>query len=551
MIGTYRNTRRILEILKILAHHRVGPLAERFFVFRVLAWISGFNPATRRHRRVHNQPERLRMALEDLGPTFIKFGQMLSTRMDQLPEAVGQEMKKLQDNVPPFDFEEVKPIVEESLKGRLEDHFTRFDPKPVASASIAQVHNAQTRDGRQVAVKVMRPNASEQVEADLSILYSLARIIETYVPEWKRFHALKVVEEFSDTLRNEMDFHIEATHAQQLWKNFKNDSTLHVPEVYWNMTSRRVLTLEWVDGVPVSEYLRTRRIGSEPGPDPETVARNVITAFFNQVFRDGYFHADQHPGNIFVRSDGSVSIVDFGIVGHVTLQTRIWLADMLRGFLMRDYRKVAQVHIDAGYIHPDTDMDEFEEAARQVGEPVFGQPLKEISIARLLGQMFKVTERFQMEVQPQLLLLQKTMFTLEGVGREIYPDLNMWELSEPLVREWMKEHFGPKGVYNALHRDVKDLSHVAGYVPQLLYTGLARLAHDRMQMRLHPDFLRELESHLDRGFRRQAMAITIGLSFLSAAVLIAADSSPWLYMPILIYGGFSYLRSLLLFREGG
>ncbi|MBF0621478.1 MAG: 2-polyprenylphenol 6-hydroxylase [Magnetococcales bacterium] len=545
MLSTYRNLLRLAEILGILVRHRIPALVDRFFMFRLMAWVIGLRPSIRRHWREHDEAARLRMALEELGPTFVKFGQMLSTRMDALPENIGKEMKKLQDSVPPFPIEEVRAAIQSSLGGPVESFYAEFNETPVASASIAQVHKALSLDGRVVAVKVMRPNAASVVEKDISILLSLARIVNEYVPEWKRFKVSSVVDEFAETIRKEMDFQVEAAHAQQLHKNFEDDATLWVPEVMWPQTGRQILTLEWIDGTPVSEYLRDK----SNGPDPALVARNLITMFFHQVFRDGYFHADLHPGNIFVQPDGGIAIVDFGIVGQVTLQTRLWLAEMMKGFLLRDYRKVAQIHLDAGYVPSDTDMEAFEEACRQVGEPVFGRPLKEISIARLLAQMFKVTARFQMEVQPQLLLLQKTMFTLEGVGREINPELNMWLLTEPLVREWMKEYMGPKGKLKSLNRDIQDLTHAVGYLPRLLHTGLERLVHDRMQMRLHPDFLENLERNIQSGFHRQSLSIAGSAFFIAAAILIAADASPFWYVPALFFGTINMIKGFLMVRS--
>ncbi|MBF0589723.1 MAG: 2-polyprenylphenol 6-hydroxylase [Magnetococcales bacterium] len=544
MLNAFRNLSRLFAIYNILVRHRVGPLADNILLFRIGAWMAAWRPSVRRHRRENSPAARLRMALEELGPTFIKFGQALSTRMDTLPDEVGLEMKKLQDSVPPFPYEQVEEIVQESLGAPIDTYYSEFNKEPVASASIAQVHKAMTRDGREVAVKVIRPNAASQVEADIRILTSLARLIDTYIPDLRRLRAVKVVDEFAETIRNEMDFTVEASHAQQFRENFKDDDTLQVPEVIWPLTTPKVLTLGWISGTPVSEYLRD----PDAGPDRKIVAENMISAFFNQVFRDGYFHADQHPGNMFVKPTGAIAIVDFGMVGQVPLQTRLWLAEMLKGFLMRDYRKVAQIHLDAEYIPPETDIELFEEACRQVGEPIFGRPLKEISIAKLLGQMFKVTERFQMEVQPQLLLLQKTMFTLEGVGREVHPDLNMWQLAEPLVRAWMKEHMGPKGKMRRAKRDMQDLTHVAGYLPRLLHSGLERLAHDRMHIRLHPDFLKNLENRVDSGFRRQATSITGGLLFLGASVLIAAEVSPLMYVPPLTLSIYYLLKNALNIR---
>ncbi|MGN7613648.1 2-polyprenylphenol 6-hydroxylase [Magnetococcales bacterium HHB-1] len=545
MLVTFRNLLRLFAIIRVVAHYQIDFLTERFFLFRALSWISGLKPSTRRYRRDAPPEKRLREALEKLGPTFVKFGQALSTRMDALPEKIGLEMKQLQDKVLPFSFEQVRETVEESLEETLESAFIEFEVEPVASASVAQVHHAITRDGQEVAVKVMRPDAESKVEADIRILTALGRLIDSYAPEWKRLHVLKVVEEFSETIRKEMDFTIEATHAQQLYENFKDDEIILVPQVFWQFTGRRVLTLEWVSGMSVSDYLRNRPMQ----PSGRVVAENIITIFFNQVFRDGYFHADQHPGNIFVLPKGVIGVVDFGIMGQVSLQTRLWLADIMRGFLMRDYRKVAQIHLDAEYVPPETDMDAFEDACRQVGEPIFGQPLKKISIADLLGKMFKVAQTFEMEVQPQLLLLQKTMFTLEGVGREIYPDLNMWKLTEPLVRAWMQEHFGPKGRYREIRKDLRNISHFAGYVPKLLHRGLERLAHDRLQLRLNPDFLDRLTYHLESGFKHLVVTAIHGFIFLGAILLAAGEASPWLYGPLLAFALLGFLKTLVIYHR--
>lgn len=544
MFDTYRNVLRLIAILRILARHGVVPFEERFWPVRLLSFLVSLNPATWHHRRHDPREVRLRQAIEELGATFIKFGQALSTRMDVLPDEIGREMKKLQDAVPPFPFEQVKEIVERNLGGPLRQFYTVFDSKPVASASIAQVHWATTREGRQVAVKVRRPRVAEVVEDDIRVLMALADLVEEYIPEWQRFRARKVVEEFADTIRSEMDFRVEASRAQQFRQNFQGDPLLKVPEVIWNLSTPEVLTMEWVSGLPIDE-LATH---PELHLDPLHVARNIITVFFKQVFRDGYFHADQHPGNIFVQNDGTIVMLDFGIVGHISLQTRIWLAEMLAGFLNHDYHKVARAHLDAGYVPPDTNMDAFEDACRQIGEPIFGQPLKEISIAHLLEQLFQVTERFQMEVQPQLLLLQKTMLTLEGVGRELGPDLNVWMLAEPLIKAWMIDHMGPKGRLRQARDDFGDLAHLAGQLPKLLTVGLERIVHDRVRIKIDPSSLDRLERRLAQGNRRQNATIGGGLLFVGGAILFVGNASAWLYVPPFFLATLSFLRGMGMIR---
>ncbi|MBF0283986.1 MAG: 2-polyprenylphenol 6-hydroxylase [Magnetococcales bacterium] len=523
MISIFHNLLRLAFIFRTLARHGVVPFADRFFLSRAVVWVVGLNPFMWRHRRRTPRAVRLRMAMEELGPTFIKFGQTLSTRMETLPKDIGLEMKRLQDDVPPFPFETVKQTIEDDLNNTLETLFRQIEPVPVASASIAQVHRALTRDGRDVAVKVLRPNVEQIVEQDIRVLTALAELIEEHIPEWNRFKVRKVVVEFADTIRGEMNFQVEAARAQRFRKNFEGDPVLHVPQIHWPLTSRRVMTSEWVTGVPIDD------LAQYPGPRPDVqrVARNVVTVFFKQVFRDGFFHADQHPGNLLVKPDGTLIIVDFGIVGTVSHQTRIWLAELLHGFISQDYRKVARIHLAAGYIPDDTDVDDFEEACRQMAEPIFGRPLKEISIANLLSELFKVTEQFQMEVQPQLLLLQKTMFTLEGVGRELDPEMNMWVLAEPLIADWMRDNLGPKGKLRTLRQDAEEVFHSAGNLPRMIYDGVERLARDRVKVRLHPASMERLERRMSIGFRRQATAIGGGAFLISSAILAAGGMPFW------------------------
>ena len=542
MLGHFHTLARLARIVWVLARYDVEPMASRFFPFRLLTGLSGLSPETRRNCRGYPAPVRLRKALESLGPAFIKFGQALSTRMDALSDEVGMELKKLQDEVPPFSFDVVQETVEKELGGPLEGFFKGFTPIPVASASIAQVHRATTREGRDVAVKVLRPDVQKIVETDIRMLTTLADLIVAFIPEWKRFRVRRVVDEFATTIRHEMNFQMEGARAQKFQNNFRNDPEMRTPSVIWSHSSRRVLTLEWISGIPIDDLDKH----PEANLDSTRISKNIITSFFKQVFRDGFFHADQHPGNMFVMSDGTIAILDFGIIGRVSMEDRIWLAKLLQGFLLRDYHQVAQVHLDAGYVPQGTDMDAFEEACRMIAEPIFGQPVKEISIARLLAQLFKVTEEFDMAVQPQLLLLQKTMLVLEGVGREINPDLNMWVLAEPLIQEWMAKNLGPAGKIRNARQQVKKLGDSAALLPDLLFSGVERLARDRLRVRLHPTSLTGLEHAIATGFRRQTAAITGGTLFMGAALLSLAGFSAWWYLPPMILAAFNLLRTISL-----
>jgi ubiquinone biosynthesis protein len=540
MLGHYRTFLRLVEIINILVRFKIEPFASRFLPYRLLAWSYGWHPTTRMVRRKYKAPARLRKALEALGPTFVKFGQALSTRMDALPEEVGLEMKKLQDAVAPFPFEDVRKILEKDLNGPLEKFFIHFDPTPIASASMAQVHRATTQGGRDVAVKVRRPNVAGIVEMDIGMLTTLAEFIEHNFPEWKRLRIKRVVKEFAASIRNELDFQVEAARADQFQKNFKHDPELLSPAVMWELTSPQILTMDWVNGVPIDELTKK----PNPNLNAKQVSVNLITGFFKQVFRDGFFHADQHPGNIFVLDSGTVALLDFGIVGRIKIQDRIYLAELLQGFITRDYAKVAQVHLDAAYIPRHTDLAEFEEACRQIAEPIFGQPVKDISIGRLLAQLFKVTERFEMSVQPHLLLLQKTMLTLEGVGREINPELNMWFLAEPLIREWMMENLGPKGQIKIAAKQVHRIAHSSFNMPELIFNGVEKLANDRLAVNIHSESLARLEQQISMGFRRQASAVIGAGLFLGGAMMVTSDLPPIWYWPPLLLAALFFLRSL-------
>lgn len=545
MLGHYRTFLRLVEILHILVRYRIEPFTSRFLPYRLLTLPYGLIPANRRLYRDHSAPVRLRLALEALGPTFVKFGQALSTRMDALPEEVGVEMKKLQDEVPPFPFPLVRKKIEKDLGGPLESFFTAFDPVPIASASMAQVHRATTQSGRDVAVKVRRPDVVGFVRMDIIMLNTLADIIEYYIPEWKRFRIKRVVEEFATSISNELDFQVEASRAHQFSQNFRKDSELFSPTVLWELTSPRILTMTWINGVPIDEVITHHRFLDL---DPKKISVNLITGFFKQVFRDGFFHADQHPGNIFVLEDGTVALLDFGIVGRIRVQDRIWLAELLQGFISRDYAKVAQVHLDAGYVPRDTDLEEFEEACRQIAEPIFGQPVKDISIGRLLAQLFKVTERFDMSVQPHLLLLQKTMLTLEGVGREINPELNMWFLAEPLIRAWMMENLGPAGQAKNVARQIKQVARSSVHMPEMIMAGIEKVASDQLMINIHSDTIERLERQISVGFRRQAASITGAGLFLGGSIMVTAGYPSIWYGPPLILAAIFFFRSLFTIR---
>jgi len=446
-----RRNLRLMRIGHILATHGMAALAVRMRLFYPYVWLVQLFRGDELPKDLGTQ---LRLVLEQLGPTFIKFGQMLSTRVDLLPMAVALELKKLQDDVPPESFDKVRRVIESSFKKPLtgEDGvFASFDEQPIAAASIAQVHFAELKDGRHVAVKVRRDHISRTIESDLAILKLLAALFHRYFPEYHRLKAPAVIEEFATTIRGELNLRAEAAHCSRFAENFADVEGVRVPEILWEYTHTEVLTSERISGTKIDN--RAQLVAE--GHDCLRLCERAATLFFHMVFVDGYFHADMHPGNIFVAENGDIVLVDFGIVGRLDIKSRRYIASMLMAFLQEDYKRAAEVHVEAGYVPADTDISAFEDALREVGVPIFNRPLGEISIAELLLSMFAVTERFKMETRPELLLLQKTMVVIEGVARELSDQVNIWMLARPLITEWVVRHMGPVGKAEALADEVR------------------------------------------------------------------------------------------------
>lgn len=382
--------------------------------------------------------ERLAKACERLGPSFIKLGQALSTRADLVGEAIASDLSHLQDSVPPFSAKKARRIIEEQLGDSIENLFSEFDDKPMAAASIAQVHKAVTEDGRKVAVKVLRPNIEAAFERDIEWLLWMSELAERTSPTLKMLKPVEVIEQLAETVQVEMDLRLEAAAASELKSNFEGDQSFKVPEVDWKRTARRVLVTEWVEGINVAEKGALVRAGY----DIDLLLANASAIVFRQIFRDGFFHADMHPGNVFIGKNGQIIVVDFGIMGRLSERSRLFLAQALLGFLRRDYKRVAEVHFEYGFVPKHKSVEMFAQACRAVGEPIMGLPLNEISVAKLLGQLFKVAEDFEMNTDPSLFLLHKTLMMAEGLGRMLNPNVNMWKLAEPLIAEWAGEHFG-------------------------------------------------------------------------------------------------------------
>jgi ubiquinone biosynthesis protein len=511
VIGLFRSARNLTRLVRIgltLARH------DALFPFDSVAGAAPFLRVPRllrRNNRAQGRPgERLAAALTELGPSFIKLGQMLSTRADLLGDEITEDLTQLQDRLPPFAAAQARALIEAEFERPLASLFARFEDTAVAAASIAQVHFAVTTEGAEVAVKVLRPGIARAMARDLDLFLWLARLAERTQPQLRRLKPVEVVETFAQSVQLEMDLRFEAAAASELAENFAGDPGFRVPRIDWLRTGRTVLTTERIGGIRVDD--RAALVAA--GHDVDAVLRNAAGAFFKQVFRDGFFHADLHPGNMFVDEDGALAVVDFGIMGRLDRQTRYYLADMLIGFLTGDYRRVAEVHFDAGYVPRRRSIDAFTQACRSIGEPILGRPLNDISLARLLAQLFHVTEQFDMETQPQLLLLQKTMVLVEGVGRRLDPAVNIWGLARPLVEEWMRDNRGPEA---QLRQRLDAFTETLDEVPRLL-RNLDKLIGDWAQegVVLHAESLATQAAH-----RARLLPLLVIPLWIAAAALVA------------------------------
>jgi ubiquinone biosynthesis protein len=458
----------------LLGHERVRGLRIAFsllFFWRGLVW-----PVTAEPRAA-----RLRKALESLGPIFVKFGQLLSTRRDLVPLDLADELAKLQDAVPPFGSEQVVAILNSAYAKPYREIFSQFDLTPVASASIAQVHYAVIGTGKQTgkeaAVKILRPEIGRIIGKDIALLDVVASLVEVLFEDGKRLRPHEVVVEFDKTIHDELDLIREASNASQLRRNFADGKLLYVPEIYWDYCHKEVMVMERIDAIAVNDVATLKAHGISL----ERLARDGVEIFFTQVFRDGFFHADMHPGNIFVRKDGIYSGVDFGIMGTLSDTDKNFLAQIFMAFFMRDYRRIALAHIDAGWVPYDTRVDEFEGAVRAVCEPIFDRPLNEIFFGNVLLRLFEVSRRFKMEIQPQLMQLQKTFLQVEGLGRQLYPALDLRPLAQPILRRWMDEQIGMRGLMRQIREEAPLWTRTLPHLPRLVYRALNDDAPRRLE----------------------------------------------------------------------
>ncbi len=547
-----REALRVLHIAWVLARHGLDEVllaTPLFRAIRFLRYLSPFWLASLGRRPPRGV--RIRRALEDLGPIYVKFGQILSTRRDLLPDDIAEELSKLQDQVPPFPGEQARAIIEQSLGAPVSELFAEFQVEPLASASIAQVHAARLHDGTEVIVKVVRPGIEKTIQRDVELLYTIARLARRYSREARRLRPVEVVEEYDRTIHDELDLMREAANCTQLRRNFEGSEMLIVPQVYWDYTRRNVMVQERVYGIPVDRIEDLKRAGI----DLKRLGEYGVEIFFTQVFRDNFFHADMHPGNIFVTPEGRYISVDFGIMGTLTTEDQRYLAENLLAFFHRDYRRVAELHVESGWVPPNTRIDEFEAAIRTVSEPIWEKPIAEISFGQFLLRLFQTARRFDMEVQPQLVLLEKTLLNIEGLGRMLYPELDLWSTAKPFMERWMAQQVGPRAFVRRVKESLPQLSEELPEIPHLSWRLLKKANDGELEIRWRSDELECLRRELRAGQRATRQTIAGG-SLLLAGLLLNLGTVPLLPSignPLLVLGlsgtGLALLLRQLLRRD--
>jgi ubiquinone biosynthesis protein len=463
---------RVMRINFILVRYNLDEFIYSTTWFSPFRFFMYFNPWYWTLKNKSTRGQRIRYALEALGPIFIKAGQVLSTRRDILPDDIADELALLQDRVAPFSGKKAVAIVQGSLGMPINEIFLQFDEQPLASASIAQVHAATLRDGKLAVVKVLRPGIKKLIDRDIDLLYTLAKLAQRYSAESRKFKPTEIIAEIEHTLYDELDLMRECANASQLRRNFAGSPLLYVPEIYWSYSRNNVLVMERITGIPVHDIAALQASGM----NLKNLAERGIEVFFTQVFRDSFFHADMHPGNIFVSTDDlefpQFLAVDFGIVGSLSAKDQRYLAENMLAFFKRDYRRVAELHIASGWLPPDTRVDQFEGAIRAVCEPIFEKPLSQISFGQLLLRLFQAARRFHINIQPQLILLQKTLLNIEGLGRQLYPDLDLWAASKPIIERWLKKQMGVRAFVQRVQDNLPLWAEMLPEMPGLVFEVL-------------------------------------------------------------------------------
>jgi len=514
-----RQALRLMRINRILMHHGLDEFVVAGPFHRTLRLLMRISPWNWGPRHQGPRGVRLREALEELGPIFIKFGQVLSTRRDLLPDDIADELARLQDNVPPFPTSDARAIIEASLGSPIAELFERFDDSPLASASIAQVHSARLFDGSEVVVKVLRPGIDKLIERDISLLHGIASTAQFFWKDCRRFRPVDVVTEIEKTLLDELDLMREGANGALLRRNFEGSEQLYVPQIHWDWSRRDVLVMERIHGTPIAQV----QVLKDQGIDMALLARNGVEIFFTQVFTHNFFHADMHPGNIFVEPDGRYIAVDFGIMGSLDEADKQYMAEIFLAFFRRDYRGVVEAHVNAGWIDAKFRQHEMEAAARTVCEPIFQRPLSEISFAAVLMQVFQIARRFQFEVQPQLILLHKTLLNIEGLGRQLYPQLDLWETAQPFFETWMADQLGPRAVLRRLKRELPRWGEILPELPALHHQLLQQAVDGKLQLSSRDQHTDALRSEIKRGNGRTVLAILGGALLIATLPLLPIE----------------------------
>ena len=526
MRHSLRQFLRIWHIGVILKQYRLDELFNTTRLPGPVRWMRVFIPTG---KDVSGLPrgERLRLALQELGPVYVKFGQILSTRRDLLPLDIANELALLQDQVPPFSGEQARDIIEEALGEPVDTIFASFDTQPLASASIAQVHPATLHDGREAVVKVVRPDIEKQLRKDIDLLKAIAKIAEKFLQGGARIQPLEVVREFEGVVFDELDMQREAANASMLRRNFQGSSDLYIPEVYWKWCKRRVMVMERVSGLPVGDIDGLR----EHGVNLKKLARRGIRVFYTQVFRDNLFHADMHPGNILVDAsnpeDPSFIAMDFGIVASLSPKDLYYIAENFKALFNQNYRRVAALHIDAGWVPETTRLDELEAAVRTVGEPNFTRPLNEVSFGKLLFDLFQVAHRFQLTLQPQLLMLQKTLLNIEGLGRQLDPELDIWSVAKPELETILRERHNIENISQELRERLPGWLAKAPEIPGLVHDFLVKANSGQLLTRTATEDAARLRQEQFVARRKTLQALAGGSLSIPGALLIAMETGPW------------------------
>ena len=508
---------RLLSIQRVLVRHGLDDLITATHFLRPMRYLFYLFP---RAKDV-SEPlgKRVRLALQELGPIFVKFGQAVSTRRDLLSSEMADELAMLQDRVPPFPTEQAVTKLEEIYGKPVDEVFSRFDREPFAAASIAQVHTAALPDGTEVIVKLLRPGVRDLIEQDLDVMYALAGLADKYWEHGKRLRPLELVAEYEKTIFDELDLMREGANTAQLKRNFAGSDLLYVPEVYWDFCRPEVLVQERIYGTPISDMQTLLAAGT----NIQKLAENGVEIFFTQVFRHNFFHADMHPGNIFVQIEDPEQpkyvAVDFGIVGTLSPSDQKYLAGNFLAFFDRDYHKIAKLHLDSGWVPAETRIDELESAVRSVCEPIFNKPLSQISFAQVMIGLFATARRFNMEIQPQLMLLQKTLFNIEGLGRQLYPELDLWKTAHPILRQWMDEQVGGRAIMNSLREDLPQLRDAMRELPGVIKYLSEQITQGDLQLNLRSPELKQIREQLG-GQQKQRYWLAIGATAAFSGTLV-------------------------------